>query len=86
MSEDPTVLASQDLRLATAQVGSRSRLRVTIPHEGTPVLDISARFTATSARDAVGHLPLRKLKPGLVEWLDRAVVAGRVPAGGSTTR
>jgi len=69
-----------DLRIATADVESRSRVRVTFPPAGPVFVDISARFVASSAPAALNYLPLQKFKPNVVKWLDRALVAGSLPS------
>ena len=70
---------SDDLHIATPDGDSRSRVRLTFPRVGSIFVDIAARFTATSAPAALNYLPLQKFKPGVVQWLDRAIVAGSVP-------
>ncbi len=68
-----------ELQIATADGESRSRVRVMFPPAGPVFVDISARFVASSAPAALNYLPLVKFKPGVVQWLDRAFVAGSVP-------
>lgn len=68
-----------DLQIVTPDGESRSRVRVTIPPAGSIFVDISARFVASSAPAALNYLPLARFKPGVVQWLDRAFVAGSVP-------
>ncbi|MBN8279088.1 MAG: hypothetical protein J0M16_00580, partial [Gammaproteobacteria bacterium] len=70
----------EDLRITTADVESRSRVRVVFPEAGPVFLDVDARFVASSAPAALNYLPLRKFRPNVVQWLDRAVVAGSVPS------
>ncbi|MDH5274927.1 MAG: YhdP family protein [Gammaproteobacteria bacterium] len=68
-----------ELQIATPDGESRSRVRVNFPAAGPVFVDISARFVASSAPAALNYLPLVRFKPGVVQWLDRAVVAGSVP-------
>jgi len=69
-----------DLQIATPDGESRSRVRVIFPPAGSVFVDISARFVASSAPAALNYLPLVRFKPGVVQWLDRAFVAGSVPS------
>lgn len=78
-SEQGLEFFGDDLQIATADGESRSRVRVTFPPAGPVFVDISARFVASSAPAALNYLPLMKFKPGVVQWLDRAFVAGSVP-------
>ena len=70
---------SDDLHIATPDGDSRSQVRLIFPVVGSMFVDIASRLTATSAPAALNYLPLMKFKPGVVQWLDRAVVAGSVP-------
>jgi uncharacterized protein (TIGR02099 family) len=77
--EGPEIIA-EGLDLATADAEGRGRVEVSLPREGSPRVDVVARFRAASAPAALEYLPLVKFKPAAVAWLDRAFVAGRVPA------
>lgn len=68
-----------DLKIETPDGQSSSRVRVTLPPAGPVFVDVAARFVASSAPAALNYLPLQKFKPGVVQWLDRAIVAGSVP-------
>ncbi|MEO8443946.1 MAG: DUF3971 domain-containing protein [Gammaproteobacteria bacterium] len=68
-----------ELKIATADVESQSRVQIIFPPVGPVYVDIAARFVASSAPAALNYLPLMKFKPGVVQWLDRALVAGSVP-------
>ncbi|MEQ1802243.1 MAG: YhdP family protein [Gammaproteobacteria bacterium] len=78
-SEKGLEVFGDDLQIATPDGESRSRVRVLFPPAGSIFVDISARFVASSAPAALNYLPLVKFKPGVVQWLDRAFVAGSVP-------
>ncbi|HHH35234.1 MAG TPA: TIGR02099 family protein [Gammaproteobacteria bacterium] len=49
--------------------------------EGAPRLDLEGRFSVPSLEPVGSYLPAAVMRPGLVRWLERAIVAGRVPAG-----
>ncbi|MEO7386893.1 MAG: DUF3971 domain-containing protein, partial [Gammaproteobacteria bacterium] len=72
-------LIGDDLRIDTADGQSRSKFRVIFPPAGSIFVDLAARFVASSAPAALNYLPLVRFKPGVVGWLDRALVAGSVP-------
>jgi uncharacterized protein (TIGR02099 family) len=74
----PEVIA-EGLELATADAEGRGRVQVSFPQEGSPLVDVVARFRADSAPAALDYLPLQKFRPAAVDWLDRAIVAGSVP-------
>lgn len=78
-SERGLEVLGDDLRIATPDGESQSRVRLVFPPAGSVFVDIAARFVASSAPAALNYLPLMKFKPGVVQWLDRALVAGRVP-------
>ena len=59
---------------------SASRLELQFPADASsPVIDLKANPSATAAREVLRYLPLRRFPPKVVDWLERAVVAGRVP-------
>jgi len=71
---------SDDIQLKTAAIGISSRLELVFPPDGgSPVLDLTARASATEAPQVLHFLPLRHFPPQVGDWLERAVVAGRVP-------
>lgn len=72
---------SDDIRLKTGAIDISSRLELVFPVDGSsPVLDLKANASATEATQVLRYLPLRNFPPQVVDWLERAVVAGRVPA------
>jgi uncharacterized protein (TIGR02099 family) len=56
----------------------RSELTLDLPGEGSPVIDLSAELSAGDLRDAKPYMP-RRWSDKLKQWLDRGIVAGRVP-------
>lgn len=48
---------------------------------GSVFVDLSSRFVASSVATALNYLPLMKFDPGVVEWLDKSLVAGSVSKG-----
>jgi len=78
-SERGIEVIADDFRAATEDATGRSNVHLIFPREGSVFVDIAAQFTASSAPAAVNYLPLQKFKPGVVKWLDEAIVAGAVP-------
>lgn len=72
-------VASDDFHVTTGDADGRSRLHLIFPYEGSVFVDVTARMKASSAPAALNYLPLQHFSPGVVEWLDRAVIAGAVP-------
>lgn len=72
-------LASDDFVVATGDAEGRSRLHLIFPPEGSVFVDVAAHLKASSAPAALNYLPLQHFGPGVVEWLDRAVIAGAIP-------
>ncbi len=71
---------SDDMRLLADAIEIRSRVELVVPPgDESPVIDLKARASATEAREVLRYLPLRRFPPKVVDWLERSVVAGRVP-------
>ena len=71
---------SDDVSLKSPAIDVRSRLELQFPADASsPVIDLKANLSATEAREVLRYLPLRRFPPKVVDWLERAVVAGRVP-------
>ena len=65
-----------------AAVATRTALMLCLPAGGgSPFLDLRGHFGEGDVTRARGLIPAGILKPDLVAWLDRAVIAGRVPSG-----
>ncbi|HEX2138606.1 MAG TPA: YhdP family protein, partial [Woeseiaceae bacterium] len=83
--EAGTTILSDSVRVATAEIDSRSSLQVTLPEDGSsPVLDLQSRWQASSIAAIERYLPVHVMKPGLYRWLGDALVAGEVTS--ATTR
>ncbi len=71
----------RDLAWRDTDLALTAQLDLDLPVTGTPRLDLEARFAVASLEHTSRYLPVAVMRPGLVKWLDRAIVAGRVPAG-----
>lgn len=67
---------------ANDDVGARGRLRMDFPGAGaSPFMDLQVDFHDGHGAQAPRYLPTGIMPPELVQWLDRALVGGRVAAG-----
>jgi len=80
-SERGLEVLGDDLLITTPDGEIQSRLRVLLPAAGPIFIDLASRFAASSAPAALNYVPLKRMRPNVVEWLDRAFVAGSVPGG-----
>jgi len=66
----------------TADLGSVSRLSICAHPSGTsPFIDLHSHFTNGDAEAMGRYLPVAVMKDELVDWLNRAVVSGRLESG-----
>ncbi|WP_082806116.1 YhdP family protein [Marichromatium gracile] len=79
-ADDGWQLAAESLELATADLAGDARFSLHLPGDGaSPLLDLRARFHDGDAAQTRSYLPVGQMHPRLVAWLERAIVAGRVP-------
>ena len=74
-------LAASDLSLQAADIAGGGRFTLDLPTVGSPILDLSANFHDGDASHVRPYLPAGIMKPSLVEWLQSALVSGRVVRG-----
>lgn len=73
---------SAQLDVRNADIRTRSRLRLEIPTDGTrPLLDLQSDFADGLVEATHKYLPTGIMPPRTVEWLDRALVSGRIRSG-----
>jgi len=78
--EDWTI-QTDSLRLSNAHITTRSRLRIDVDAVSGVFVDAQTDFHDAYAGNASQYLPVGIMGPGLVKWLDMAIVDGYVPAG-----
>ncbi len=78
---DDWVLQGSGLALDTPDLSTISRLRVERLGELPPVMDIQTDFHDGNGSHASRYYPVGIMKPALVNWLDQAIVSGRVIRG-----
>lgn len=75
-------LHSNDLVASNADIRTRTRVAVEVPADGTsPFLDLQVAFEEGEVSHVYRYLPVGIMDPDVVEWLDRALVSGRVTSG-----
>jgi uncharacterized protein (TIGR02099 family) len=77
-------IEAPDLIARTADVRTRSRVRIDLPPEGgRPFLDLQTDFEGgfNSPETVARYIPAGILKPDLIRWLDHAFPSARVPQG-----
>jgi uncharacterized protein YhdP len=74
-------IQTDSLLLSNAHITSRSRFRIDVDDVSGIFADVQTDFRDAYARHASQYLPVGIMGPGLVDWLDMAIVDGYVPAG-----
>ncbi|MBU1190850.1 MAG: TIGR02099 family protein [Gammaproteobacteria bacterium] len=76
-------IETSSLLAANDDISTRSRLRLDIPNDGgKPLLDLQSTFVEGRVQSTYKYLPVGIMPAHTVEWLDRALVSGRVSSGG----
>ncbi|MGR9044176.1 MAG: YhdP family protein [Gammaproteobacteria bacterium] len=74
---------SSRIELDAPGIESQSRLKLVLPkNERSPFLDLQTAFSMTDVKLVSQYLPVSKMNPATVAWLDRAFIDGRIPDGG----
>lgn len=75
-------LKAPHLVLENADLSGQAQLELQLPGaDGRPFLDLRARFQDADAAKVRLYLPVGIMRPKLVDWLDAAIVSGRVTQG-----
>ena len=80
-TEEGWALAARELDLATPDLTARAGMRLRLPAEGSPFLDLRATFEEGRAAAIPRYLPGRVMDEEGLAWLDRAFLAGRITRG-----
>lgn len=75
------VIDAPDLVATNADISTHTRMRLELPAEGSPWLDMQVDFAQGNAARKSPYLPVGIMFPQLVSWLDDAIVDGDVPRG-----
>ncbi len=82
-AQDVWSVSSQAIELDSLSFQSKTRFHIDIPKTGKPVfMDLQSSFAGEDARDVSHYLPVGIMGKGVVTWLDRAFVGGRMTNGG----
>ena len=75
-------VVTEDLSAENRDVHLRASLDLLLPGQGgSPYMNLLVNFTAPSVAHTALYLPAARMHPGLVRWLDQAIVGGRVRRG-----
>ncbi len=79
----PELLRIQTARLVAgnADVQTETRFSFELPRDGKPFLDLQTNFADGDVTAVSRYLPAHIMPPGVVAWLDRAFLGGRVRGG-----
>ncbi len=80
-------LESAGITLSKGAFNTRLQGKLTLPDDGSsPLVDATLQVRELDLAQVRQYLPAAIMEPGLVDWLDRALVGGRLPAGEVTLR
>lgn len=77
-SDEGWIVRGEGFRLRNEDGRAVAQLALTIPREGSPVLDMSAHGEELNVEAAAKYIPAGRLGAGAIEWFDQAFVDGRV--------
>lgn len=80
-SDDGIRVRTQRLQAANGDLRATARLDLRLPGEGKPRVDLQVDLAEGDVAAVSRYLPVGVMKPKVVEWLDRALLAGRVAEG-----
>lgn len=72
---------SEQVQVGNDDIRADGSFQLLIPQNGSSELDLAANFSNGHATATPRYLPVGVLPAATVAWLDRAIVAGNVPAG-----
>ena len=80
VTRDQIRVLSDNVRIRTPNGSINSRLELNLPRDGdSPTIDLTAFAEIPDASQSLRYLPMKIFSPTLQAWLERAVVAGRIP-------
>lgn len=79
-------IETDHLEASNEHIHTLTRLRLDLPPDGSPFMDLQTDFRDGVGTDIPLYLPVGIMPPTVVEWLDRSIVDGRVPAGSAIVR
>lgn len=81
-------ISSREISATNQDIATRSRLSLVVPGtpSESPFLDLQTDFLDGDASTTSRYLPVGIMPAGVVEWLDRSIVAGRVVSGSCLVR
>lgn len=81
-------IQSHELVAENADLKTRTRIMMDLPAdpEASPFLDLQTDFIQGEVSSAYLYLPVAIMPKGVVDWLDRSLVSGRVTSGSCIVR
>jgi uncharacterized protein (TIGR02099 family) len=81
-------IQSHELVAENADLKTRTRIKMDLPSdpEASPFLDLQTDFIQGEVSSAYLYLPVAIMPEGVVGWLDRSLVSGRVTSGSCVVR
>jgi uncharacterized protein YhdP len=75
------LFVADQFQLRNPDLKAVGRLRLETDGQNAPFMYLRANFTDTHASSTGKYLPVKLMSTGIIEWLDRGIVGGYVPAG-----
>ena len=75
------LFVADEFQLRNPDIKAVGRLRLETDGQNAPFMYLRANFTDTHANSTGKYLPVKLMSTGIIEWLDRGIVGGYVPAG-----
>lgn len=73
-------VASEDFSAQLASISADGRVEILLPQDAAPQIDLAATLQAGTVLDAAPYMP-QHWPDSLKSWLERAIVAARIPNG-----
>lgn len=80
--EQNWVIKTSQLDIINQDISTRTRAKIILPgDERSPVADVHTSFQEGNVKNIERYYPVGILKPPLLNWLDKAIVSGKVTSG-----
>jgi uncharacterized protein (TIGR02099 family) len=82
-NSDDWVISSPIIQIDSPDIKTKSRLNLSVPKTmgHKTFLDLQTEFSIDDVSKATRYLPVSTMKKSVVDWLDTALINGRVPMG-----
>jgi|GEM_PF-7114265 len=77
-------IIGDDLSVENQDIRLRANLDVLLPgRAASPFLSLLVNFISPSVARTARYLPVTRMRPGLVRWLEQGIICGRIRRGGA---